>query len=155
MSTPSCDQFYALGDGDNIRLMVERELLAGNVEGCGAVSRAIIDGMSFLDEYFRRKEGWRVIYCGGDDILVEVAAERYDPATVREAISGFKKRAGSSISFGTGSTILSAYLNLRRAKSLHSGLLVCETELTRAPARALAGQPPLARAAGQQAPGCA
>lgn len=121
---------FALGDGDNIRLRMEREILEDRLDACRAVSEAISGGMNLIREFVGSEAGWSVIFSGGDDILLEIHTNSYDPAILRRAMIAFEEITGSTISFGAASTLHDAYLNLRRAKSLGSGKLVCETELT-------------------------
>lgn len=78
------------------------------------------------------KKGWSVEFCGGDDILIKIDGQEYDPEFLRNAIAEFERCSESTISFGSGYSLQNAYLNLRRAKAQGTGRLVCETELTRA-----------------------
>lgn len=123
---------YAIGDGDNIRQRLENHLLFEDLEGCKDVSEAITEGMKCVSEFMGSKEGWSVEFCGGDDILIKVNSQKYDPEYLRQAIAEFERCSKSTISFGSGYSLKDAYLNLRRAKAQGAGRLVCETELTRA-----------------------
>ena len=120
---------YAIGDGDNIRQRLETHLLFEDLEGCKRVSEAITAGMKCVSDLLISKRGWSVEFCGGDDILIKIDTQEYDPEFLRNAIAEFERCSESTISFGSGYTLQNAYLNLRRAKALGTGRLVCETEL--------------------------
>ena len=122
---------YAIGDGDNIRQRMEAKLLFEDLEGCKRVSEAVTAGMKCVSNILKSRQGWSVEFCGGDDILIKVDARDYDPDFLRNAIAEFERCSESTISFGSGYSLQSAYLNLRRAKALGTGKLVCERELTR------------------------
>ena len=64
------------------------------------------------------------MFSGGDDICITVGASAYSEGLIREFMQQFNKRTGGSMSFGVGESIEAAYINLRRAKSRGSGVLV-------------------------------
>ena len=121
---------YAIGDGDNIRQRMETQLLFDDLEGCKRVSEAITAGMRCVTNLLIKRHGWSLEFCGGDDILLKIDADKYDPTSLRKAIEEFERCSESTISFGSGHSLQNAYLNLRRAKALGAGKLVCEIELT-------------------------
>lgn len=122
------DMVYVIGDGDNIRQRMERQLLYENVDGCKDVSEAITAGMKYVDNLVSSRRGWEVVFCGGDDILIKVHARYYDPEFIRLIIREFERCSESTMCFGSAKTLQNAYVNLRRAKIFGAGTLICEAE---------------------------
>lgn len=108
---------YLLGDGDNIREQIEAFMLAGDLDSLGSLSRKLSEAIILISSELKQKMNAEIVVSAGDDILARVSPESYDRKKLEELTALYKQYTGSSISFGVGSTIESAYLNLRRAKS--------------------------------------
>jgi hypothetical protein len=65
-----------------------------------------------------------VLMAGGDDILLRVECKNYKRTHIEQLAELFQQKTGSTFSFGVGSTVESAYLNLRRAKASGNGSIV-------------------------------
>lgn len=115
---------YALGDGDRVQGTVDRALLGGDLNAVAEVSRALTRAMELLAASANERDGWTVIFVGGDDILLEIAEADYDEGALQQLMSQFSDVTGGTMSFGVGASVEEAYVNLRRAKSNGTGVLV-------------------------------
>jgi hypothetical protein len=113
-----------LGDGDRVRLQLEKRLLAGTLEEVSTFSAALTAGVSSLAADARAQLGAVVIMAGGDDVLLEVKSEAFSVATLETLSKKFLQATGCSISFGVGPDVERAYLCLRKAKASGGGVIV-------------------------------
>ena len=130
-SLPEIDlsSIYAMGDGDNIRQRIEREVLHGNVDACRRVSGEISVAMDRVRCLALATTGCEVVFCGGDDILLRIDRKAYSPTLVRRMMSEFEHASGLTMCFGVADTLVEAYLNLRKAKASGYGVLVtCDVD---------------------------
>lgn len=126
---PNSGPIYVIGDGDNIRQRIEREIFGGDLNACREVSNAISCAMERIKSVALSADGWDVVFCGGDDILLKVEAAAYSPDFIRQMMDEFSRASRSTICFGAARSLPAAYLNLRRAKTRGNGVLVCESEV--------------------------
>jgi hypothetical protein len=125
------DLLYALGDGDGVRVAIEKELLAGDLDEAGDVSRRLTCAMQILLDSVRQHPGWQVAYSGGDDLCLIIDRGSYDESIIRDLILQFKNLTGVTISFGIGASVEDAYLNLRRAKALGGNTLMAPSQIAK------------------------
>ena len=117
---------YALGDGDKIRDRVEYYLFSENFEGLSKFSKSLIEAINSISAIAFSSMNVEVIMAGGDDVLFQITKDKYSLESLLQLAEIFKSSTGNSFSFGIGSTITSAYLNLRKAKSLGGGCVIEE-----------------------------
>lgn len=117
---------YVLGDGDKIRERVEYFLLSGEFEALADLSQGVTESINAIKSLAVSEMRAEVIMAGGDDILFRVEKTNYQEKQIRQLADFFRERTGNSFSFGVGTTVESAYINLRRAKSSGSGRIVAE-----------------------------
>jgi len=115
---------YALGDGDRVREMIDDALLSGNLEDVKERSHKLTRAMQVLSDVARQHTGWQVVFSGGDDICLTIEQRAYDEAIVSGLMQQFQELTGGTMSFGVGTSIENAYLNLRRAKARGGNILV-------------------------------
>ncbi len=122
-------RYYVLGDGDNIREKVERLLLSGDLDGLSVFSRTLSASMQTMAEQLESGLSAQIVFVGGDDILFEVDKAFFDENKILILIEEFKEKTGVAISFGIGTTLESAYINLRRAKVYGGGKIVSGSDV--------------------------
>jgi methyl coenzyme M reductase beta subunit len=113
---------YILGDADQVRDGIDKRLLQGQLQELRAFSAALTSSIAHLLRSFEDEMGAEVIMAGGDDLLVRVPAARYSVDANLALAVLFQRDTGCAISFGVGSTLSAAYINLRRAKAEKSGI---------------------------------
>lgn len=122
------ESLFILGDGDHVRTSIEKLLFSGDLAAVGSFSRNLTTAIQQVAHEAEVTMSAHVILAGGDDVLFEVRRDRFDYVALQKLCVGFRKATGSTISFGGGSTIDSAYLNLRRAKAKGGGAIVLEND---------------------------
>jgi len=120
------EELYIIGDGDNIRERMEALILNHRLGKASAFSKGVAVAIDSLREEAKKEMDANIIFAGGDDILFLTPSLRYNRSKLERIILLFEEITGATISFGVGSTIESAYINLRRAKALGSGQIVEE-----------------------------
>jgi hypothetical protein len=115
---------YALGDGDRVQAMIDKALLGGNLAEAQQLSQKLTSAMQILADLVQENDGWQVVFSGGDDICLTIEQSAYHEATIRDLMQQFHELTGGTMSFGVGASIEAAYVNLRRAKSWGSGILI-------------------------------
>ena len=115
---------YILGDADRVRDQIERQLLAGNLEGVAELSANLSAGLVNLVRAVEASLDAETIMAGGDDVIFRVRAEAYSTKILEAVSAQFLAEAGCTISFGVGDEVTLAYLNLRRAKAAGGGTVV-------------------------------
>ncbi len=108
---------FALGDGDRIRQVVERHLFVGDLEGLRSVSARIASAVQEIKKRAVEEFEADVVVAGGDDVVLRLAGRHVRAGALEDLIDTFRKMTGCTMSFGCGSSIDAAYLNLRRAKA--------------------------------------
>lgn len=108
---------YIFGDGDRVRERLEGLLLSQDLEALGTLSSKLSNGIRLLGDELSKRMGAEILMAGGDDILIRVPFAMYDRNVLAELVKIYREHTGLSMSFGVGSTVEEAYLNLRRAKS--------------------------------------
>jgi CRISPR/Cas system-associated protein Cas10 (large subunit of type III CRISPR-Cas system) len=111
--------------------MVDKALLAGNLDEVQELSRKLTSAMQILADLAHKNNGWQVVFSGGDDIFLVISQSMYQESFIRYLMDQFRELTGGTMSFGVGATIEAAYVNLRRAKSNGTGTLVA-TDTSRA-----------------------
>lgn len=113
----SMEYFYILGDGNHIRETIEFYLLNHDLESLSNFSQSLTTAINEIKEIAISTMGAQIILAGGDDILFSVPRENYHIELIQKLQQAFLATTGITISFGIGSTIEAAYINLRRAKT--------------------------------------
>ena len=113
-----------LGDGDHVREVVERLLLAQDFEKLALFSRSLSGAIQSLAERARALLDAEVFVAGGDDLVLRIREELYQRRTLDEMADFFFESTGGTISFGVGRGSDSAFVNLRRAKAQGGGAIV-------------------------------
>lgn len=124
----SIECFYVLGDGNHIRENIEFYLFNHNLESLSEFSASLTTAINELKEIATSSMDARVIFAGGDDILLSVPREKYRKEHIEELQQTFLSTTGTTISFGVGNTIEAAYINLRRAKTKEDDKIVEEED---------------------------
>jgi hypothetical protein len=117
-------QLFVLGDGDRIQSMIDKALLGGDLAQVQALSENLTSAMKDLADIVNATVGWNLVFSGGDDICLTVQLSSYREDFIRDLMHRFNLQTEGSMSFGVGTSIESAYINLRRAKSRGQGVLV-------------------------------
>ncbi len=115
---------FILGDGDNIRERIESLLFSKNFTELHKVSESFSVTIRGIKKLVVSGMNGEVLMAGGDDLLFRINKKNYKREIIEKLAEYFKKNTGNSMSFGVGSTIEDAYLNLRKAKSLGKGIVV-------------------------------
>lgn len=115
---------YILGDADRVREKIERFLFAKRLEELASFSATLTCAVSTLVASVERELGAATIMAGGDDVCFIAPLDMYRRASLERLSLQFFSSSGCSISFGAGTSIQEAYLNLRKAKSLEGGCVV-------------------------------
>ncbi len=123
------DQLFVLGDGDSIRMKIERLLFSGEFESLTKFSNSLNTTIQNIADKAVFNNSAKIIFAGGDDILFKINVENFDKSVVDEMISEFYLKTGVTISFGVGFTIEDAYINLRRAKARGGNRIVTDVNL--------------------------
>jgi nucleotidyltransferase/DNA polymerase involved in DNA repair len=118
-----------MGDGDRIRESVDRLFFAGDISGLRSFSSSLSQAVADIRDSAARELGADIVVAGGDDILFSCSAEAISREFLARLDDGFRQATGCTISFGLGSTLESAYLALRRAKSQGGSTIVDPTHL--------------------------
>jgi len=114
---------YVLGDADRVREKVEAALFANDLAALTAFSQTLTQAVSTLVREMGERLGARTVMAGGDDVLFTVSDERFDLDVLHQLSKSFTDTTGCSISFGLGTSLETAYLNLRRAKAAGGGIV--------------------------------
>jgi minimal CRISPR polymerase-like protein len=122
---------FALGDGDRVREKIDNELLGGNLDEVRILSQKLTYAMQTLSEIADQNPGWQIVFSGGDDICIVIERPRYHEEIIFSLMQRFQDLTGGTMSFGIGTSMGNAYLNLRRAKARGGNILVTDPELTR------------------------
>ena len=117
---------FILGDGDKIRERVERHLLSNELDALQHLSQSLTDAVNAIKALAISTMDAQVFMAAGDDILVFVKKEKYRQDSIQQMAEMFHSITTASISFGIGTTVESAYLNLRRAKATGNQKIVEE-----------------------------
>lgn len=124
MEPPNGNRLYILGDGDDVLHRIEFYLLSGDLVNVSRFSSSVVGAIDSVKAFVAATMGAEVVYGGGDDIFFHVPAAKYHRSDLEEASARFRQLTGNTISFGVGTTIEQAYLNLRRAKASGKGAIV-------------------------------
>jgi hypothetical protein len=115
---------YALGDGDRVRAMIDNGLLGGNLDEAKELSQKLTCAMQILSDLVEQCPGWQVVFSGGDDICLTIEKLTYREEVIRSLMEQFHELTGGTMSFGVGTSMENAYLNLHRAKARGGNILV-------------------------------
>ncbi len=118
------DSLYVLGDADRIRRRIEGMLLSNDLKTLQDFSTAITTSIQKLGDRMRYAMSAKLIFSGGDDILLLVQPEIFNQDQLRGMMKEFAEETGSTISIGVGTGAEEAFLNLARAKSTGPGTLI-------------------------------
>lgn len=118
------NQVYFIGDGDDIRKRVEFFLFNEDMAALSRFSKNLSKAIKSIEEFVASQWGGDILMAGGDDVIFSIDKQFYSKSEMESAMSDFHRATGSTISFGVGATIESAYLNLRRAKASGKGRIV-------------------------------
>ena len=119
---------YILGDVDRVREHIDRELLASNLEAVTKFSTTLTRGLATLARASEELMGAEIIMVGGDDVLFRVGDRTYSKELLARIAKTFKEETDCTISFGVGTSVPVAYVNLRRAKAEGRGS-ICGDEV--------------------------
>jgi hypothetical protein len=114
---------YVLGDADRVREKVEALLFANDLAALATFSQTLTQAVSTLVREMGERLGARTVMAGGDDVLFTVSEDRFDLGALHLLSKSFTNTTGCSISFGVGTSLEAAYLNLRRAKAAGGGIV--------------------------------
>ena len=118
------ENIFVIGDGDGIRKRIELYLLNKDLERLKAFSSSLTGAIQEIEHLAVSTMNSQIVFAGGDDILFIIAATHYREESIRELMKVFLHRTQSTISFGAGPDIETAYINLRRAKAEGPGSFV-------------------------------
>jgi len=107
---------YILGDADRVRERVEKQLLAGQFDTLSEFSGTLTTAVGALAQRICVAFSADVVMAGGDDVLFRLAQDRFSKPELESLAQQFAAESGCTISFGVASDIMTAYINLRRAK---------------------------------------
>jgi hypothetical protein len=124
MKSRPMDIYYILGDGDKIRDKVEFYLFDQQFDNLKNFSKKLSTAIEKMSSVANEIMDAEIIVAGGDDVLFVIKKDRYKKEILFQLAEDFKLYTGSSLSFGVGTTIEQAYLNLRKAKSMGGGLII-------------------------------
>ncbi|MCP3964487.1 MAG: hypothetical protein GY719_42205 [bacterium] len=118
-------ELFLYFDGDGIGDCLELLLLDNKAQEARDFSAAIERAMlalrsSLLDD------GATTVFLGGDDLVVRLAIEGWQPSRVESLRKEFKSSTGCSISCGVGTSPAGALGSLRRAKLSGKDMVVSE-----------------------------
>ena len=119
-------KIYIIGDGDDIRLQLERYLFENEIVDLNAFSNSLNDAITRIKQKVISDLKAEIILAGGDDIIIQVDKNLYDQKYFLKVIDYFKEHTGCTMSFGVGKTIEIAYLNLMKAKAKGKANIVAE-----------------------------
>ncbi|HXU31467.1 MAG TPA: hypothetical protein VN851_12885 [Thermoanaerobaculia bacterium] len=117
---------YILGDADRVREKIESQLLAGNLADVSKISSTLISALAKLVSSVEISLDAETLMAGGDDVIFSVRPDAYNREALERISVNFYRETGSSMSFGVGTMVTIAYLNLRRAKAAGGGIIVEE-----------------------------
>ena len=120
----SDSQVFILGDADKVREKIERSLFANRLDQLAAFSATLTHAVSTLVAEMEINFGAKTIMAGGDDVCFLVPLSGYRKTELEQLSRHFFALSGCRISFGAGTSIRDAYLNLRKAKSLEGGCVI-------------------------------
>ncbi|MGA9767401.1 MAG: hypothetical protein WBV94_00055 [Blastocatellia bacterium] len=106
------DKIFVIGDGDGIRKRIESYLLSGDLESLGAFSSSLTEAIQEIEYLAASTMNSQIVFAGGDDILFIVTASHYKEEQIRELMNIFSNKTQSTISFGVGPNIETAFINL-------------------------------------------
>ena len=124
MEPPNGNRLYILGDGDDVLHRIEFFLLSGDLVNVSRFSNSVVGAIDSVKAFVAATMGAEVVYGGGDDIFFHLPSAKYHRSDLEEASARFRQLTGNTISFGVGTTIEQAYLNLRKAKASGKGAIV-------------------------------
>lgn len=122
------DLLFVLGDADRVRERVEKYLLASELDALSKFSITLTLAMDRLAHDAENAMRAETIMAGGDDLLLCIPRKLYSHAVLQALVQAFQQVTGCTMSFGVGSDVPTAYLNLRRAKSMGGGGIVDSKE---------------------------
>jgi hypothetical protein len=117
---------YVLGDGDRVRVHVERRLLRSEFDELRTFSSALTNAVTALARDAQAQLGADVVMAGGDDILLRIPAASFSIEKLRDLSLNFAKRTGCTITFGVAPTIEGAFICLRRGKAAGGNIIIAE-----------------------------
>ena len=121
---------YVLGDGDKVRDIIENHLFSGNLDSLTRTSESLIEAILDIKNHAITTMKAEIIMAGGDDFFFRVVFDLYSKNHLIRMSDTFRDKTGIGFSFGVGTTIDSAYLNLRKAKASGSGNIVEEAVIS-------------------------
>ena len=80
--------------------------------------------MQIISDLVNQQRGWQVVFCGGDDICFTIEGMYYNEGLISELLQQFQELTGGTMSFGVGTSIEAAYVNLRRAKARGGNIMI-------------------------------
>ena len=108
---------FILGDGDRVRARVEGYLLSGDVAGLSDYSRSLTGAIKSAAAAAETRLLAKTLVAAGDDLFLKIEARRYKRSELEDISKVFRDTCGSTISFGVGPSIETAFLALRKAKA--------------------------------------
>jgi hypothetical protein len=117
------ETLFILGDADRVREKVEVALFAGDLDRLAGFSRKLTEAIASMAAHLEQHLGMRTVMAGGDDVLFTVQSGCFVLPILRDVAAKFLADSGCSMSFGVGTTIEEAYVNLRKAKSSGAGII--------------------------------
>lgn len=112
---------YAFFDGDNIGNAIENLLNNGRVKEATYLSESIKIAIFQIELFINSTDDVNVIIAGGDDVLIEYNADKYNHNFLENILNIFNNHTGLSMSCGVGENISQAIRNLANAKQHSKG----------------------------------
>ena len=117
---------FALGDGDKVRALIDNGLLDGKLDKVKELSQKLTCAMQTLSKMASDNPGWQIVFSGGDDICIAIEELSYREEMIHTRMERFQELTGGTMSFGVGTSIENAYINLRRAKARGGNILITD-----------------------------
>lgn len=102
--TAKGDTVYVSSDGDDIGSHVAAAVLSGDIAKAHKMSLLINIGGKTTESYAKKKWGAKVIIMGGDDLMIQAPASKFDPNDIEGMRADYKSKVGATLSCGIGST---------------------------------------------------
>ena len=110
---------YVLADGDDVGAKLELYLLRNDIAGLMLQSERLTAALERVTRHFREHAETKVIFAGGDDLMVHTMNEAVVLDTALADVQAmYRDCCDQTLSVGVGATPRDAHLALRMAKLL-------------------------------------
>ncbi len=108
---------YIAIDGDDVGSRLEHLIITNSVESLEELSGKLHSAFRWLCSLFTNSYTGRLIFFGGDNLLVEVCASTIDKHGLAEISKEFFRKTGFTLSIGVGPSPQKAYFALKYVKT--------------------------------------